>query len=231
MTALPLFGDSGDGQGVQRTIADQVAADLHRLILRGHFPAGAHLRIQELAERFDTSAMPVREALRKMAALGLVDLVPHRGARVCELSASDLEDTYRARLAIETVVLVEAARSFTPEQAALAEEALGRHKAALVVGNIDETRRQHARFHFALYNAAGSRWLVRAVQPAWQNSERYRFSGQHTHAHDKSHAEHVELMRACLARDPMRAQAAMRVHLEGAATRMRAALAAPDALA
>ncbi|WP_225753241.1 GntR family transcriptional regulator [Actinotalea sp. Marseille-Q4924] len=214
-----------NSQGVQRTLAEQVASELHRLILRGVLPAGSHLRIQELAERFDTSSMPVREALRKLAALGLVDLVPHRGARVRELSVDDLEDTYRARLALETLVVAEAAATFTEEQAAMAQEALARHETHLARGENDEARRAHTEFHFLLYQAAGSKWLLRAIEPGWQNSERYRFSHQHEDAYsDRSHEEHVELLNACRARDPRRAEEAMRVHLEGAMSRMRAAM-------
>jgi DNA-binding GntR family transcriptional regulator len=211
--------------GVQRTMAEQVASELHRLILRGTLPAGSHLRIQELAERFETSSMPVREALRKLAALGLVDLVPHRGARVCELSVEDLEDTYRARLALEPLVVASAAESFTEDQARAAEDALTRHEAHLAAGENDAARRAHTEFHFLLYQAAGSRWLLRAIEPGWQNSERYRFSRVHADAYnDRSHQEHVELLHACRAQDPARAQEAMRVHLQGAMSRMRAAM-------
>ena len=229
MSTSSPFGTSGDGRGVQRTIADQVATELHRLILRGHFPSGAHLRIQDLAERFDTSAMPVREALRKMAALGLVDLEPHRGARVRDLSVEDLDDTYRARLAVESYVIAEAASKFTEAQGQLAERALERHEAARAAGDIDEARRHHQEFHFALYDAAGSPWLARCIQPAWQNSERYRFSQEQADAyHDQSHREHLELLHACLAGDPGRAATAMRVHLEGALSRMRSAMTTGD---
>lgn len=224
--APEMFQLSPDNsQGVQRTLAEQVASELHRLILRGVLPAGSHLRIQELAERFDTSSMPVREALRKLAALGLVDLVPHRGARVCELSIADLEDTYRARLALEPFVVAEAAEHFTQEQAAKAQEALARHEAHLAAGENDAARRAHTEFHFLLYQAAGSRWLLRAIEPGWQNSERYRFSRRHEDAYnDRSHEEHIELLNACRAQDPQRAERAMRVHLEGAMGRMRAAM-------
>ncbi|WP_207781910.1 GntR family transcriptional regulator [Phytoactinopolyspora limicola] len=220
-----LSTEGSTGGQPERTLAGRVAAELHRLILRGVFPAGSHLRIQELAERFDTSAMPVREALRKLAALGLVDLVPHRGARVCELSLADLEDTYRVRLVLEPLVVAAAAAEFTEEQGRAAHEALQRHEAFLAANDADAARQAHTEFHFLLYQAAGSRWLLRSIEPAWQNSERYRFSSAHENAYnDRSHEEHVELLNACLTRDPQRAEAAMRVHLEGAMSRMRAAM-------
>lgn len=221
----PLPAENSGGVEPERTLAGRVASELHRLILRGVFPAGSHLRIQELAERFDTSAMPVREALQKLASIGLVDLVPHRGARVCELSLEDLEDTYRVRLVLEALAVAEAAAGFTEESARAAEDALKRHEAYLAANDADAARRAHSEFHFLLYQATGSRWLLRAIEPPWQNSERYRFASQHENAsHDRSHEEHLELLNACRARDPQRAEAAMRRHLEGAMSRMRAAM-------
>lgn len=222
---LSLAAESSSGVEPGRTLAGRVATELHRLILRGVFPAGSHLRIQELAERFDTSAMPVREALQKLATIGLVDLVPHRGARVCELSLEDLEDTYRVRLVLEPLVVAAAATEFTDEYGRAAESALIRHEAYLAANDADAARRAHTEFHFLLYQAAGSRWLLRAIEPAWQNSERYRFASAHENAYnDRSHEEHLELLNACRAGDPKRAEAAMRVHLEGAMSRMRAVM-------
>ena len=76
---------------LQRTLSGHVAAELHRLILDGTLAAGSMLRIQEVAERFNTSSMPVREALRILDAMGLVEVIPHRGTRVAELTRAESE--------------------------------------------------------------------------------------------------------------------------------------------
>src|SRR4051794_30652230 len=90
-----------NGSGLQRTMADRVTVEIHRLIIMGDIEPGSALPIRDLADRFGTSAMPVREALRRLGALGLVEIAPHRGARVAEVSIEDLEDTYRVRLLLE----------------------------------------------------------------------------------------------------------------------------------
>jgi len=206
--------------GFERTLADRVTAELHRMILRGEFHAGEALRIQELAARFDTSSMPVREALRRLAALGLVDLVPHRGARVMELSRADLEDTFRTRLALEPLVTGEAAAKFDEEQYARAEEALERHERLRLAGDVEGARIAHTEFHFTIYRASASRWLLLAIEPVWQNTERYRFAAPSGASAERSHREHTEILQACHEHDVERAVEATRQHLQGAMDRM-----------
>lgn len=223
----PFEFSPGTANRIERTLADRVAAELHRLILQGTYASGEALRIHDLARRFDTSSMPVREALRRLAALGLVDLVPHRGARVVELSRLDLEDTFRTRLALEPLAIAEAAKKFTDEQAARAATALHRHETLLSTGDVDGARTAHTEFHFLLYEASGSRWLLRAIEPVWQNTERYRFSSNDSRSVERSSREHANILEACRVHDSQRAKKAIREHLNGALDRMLAALS-PD---
>ncbi|KAA9085442.1 GntR family transcriptional regulator [Microbacterium radiodurans] len=208
-----------------RTLADNVAEALHQAILRGEYPAGTWLRIQDLAATFETSSMPVREALRRVAALGLVEVVPHRGARVVELSVADLEDTYRTRRVIEGALVGEAAREFTAETEAAAAAALEEHERLIDAGSVEAARQAHTAFHFAIYRASQSRWLLRSLEPVWQNSERYRFaSPADTSARSRSHQEHTEILQACADRDADRARHAIELHLDGAVRRIRGAM-------
>src|SRR5690349_4953493 len=79
-----------------------VAADLIReAILDGELPAGARLKEDELAERLDVSRTPVREALRRLEAEGLVVHEPKRGAAVRSYTPEELDDMYRLRALLE----------------------------------------------------------------------------------------------------------------------------------
>lgn len=210
---------------IRRTLTDQVLIRLHQAILGGEFPAGTWLRIQDLARRFDTSSMPVREALRKLDSLGLVEVFPHRGARVAALTMEDLVDSYRARRGIETALVELAAQHFTAENGAVASGALRRHEAVLAAGDMAEARQAHTDFHFRIYQASGSRWLLRSLDPVWQNCERYRFaSPDDERARALSHSEHAEILAACAANDSARAQVAVQTHLDGALERIRRAM-------
>ena len=105
-----------------RTLAERAFATLHEAIVTGVLAPGERLPIQELAGVLELSPMPIREALRQLDSLGLVENIPHRGARVTELSIDDLREDYDARLALEQLAVRHAAEKFTAEDAKLARE-------------------------------------------------------------------------------------------------------------
>lgn len=207
------------------TLSDYVEAEIHRSILSGVFPGGYALRITELAQHYDMSTMPVREALQRLAGIGLVEIIPRKGARVLELSVADLEDTYETRAQLESLAVRKAAESFDAAAAEAAGSALEAHVAALADGDVDRARTAHQRFHFAVYEACGSRWLIRSIEPAWRNSERYRFAAISDASHqEQSDREHQTLLDACIRNSPNDAEVAMRNHLSSACGRIRKAM-------
>ncbi|GAB3436890.1 GntR family transcriptional regulator [Phycicoccus ginsengisoli] len=205
----------------RRTLAETAAVELHRLILSGELQAGEPLRLADLADRLQMSHMPIREALRRLDALGLVEMTPHKGTRVRPLSHEDFLDTYSTRLALESLAIRQAANRCTDDDLAIADAALALHEQRLERGDMIEARAAHTRFHFTLYQASGSRWLPRAIEPVWQNSERYRFATPSDPARRaESHEEHQRMLDACRQHDAHTAAAALRCHLEGAASRI-----------
>lgn len=215
----------GSGAPDQQTVADKVAADLHGAILRGEFPGGSQLKVQDLADRYGASAMPIREALRRLTALGLVQILPHRGARVLELSLEDMRDTMSVRLALEPLAAELAAAKLTSEDVATAATALARLEADIAAKDRASARRHHRTFHMTLYQAAGSAWLLRLIEPLWQNADRYRFAYPLSDADqiDSNH-EHRLILGACIAGDVAGARLTMREHLELSAARVEALL-------
>lgn len=202
-----------DHRTAQRTLADSATSSLHDAILTGELPAGAPLRLGELASALGMSMMPVREALRRLAAIGLVDIVPHKGAWVRELTADDAQDTLDTRLALETLAIQRAVGRFTEQDTETAAAELDRHVAAARRGENVAARLAHSQFHFTIYRASGSRWLLRALEPVWQNSERYRFAGPRRSSLPASTREHRAILDACQAHDTERAVAALVTHL------------------
>jgi DNA-binding GntR family transcriptional regulator len=86
---------------VVTSLADEIAFRIQTGILDGHFPPGTHLQQDELCARFGVSRTPVREALRKLQATNLVDLVPNRGATVRVPTRKELVDVYAVRAELE----------------------------------------------------------------------------------------------------------------------------------
>jgi DNA-binding GntR family transcriptional regulator len=100
----------------RRALVDKLASQLHARVLSGELPSGTRLRQEALAEEFGVSRTPVREALRKLQAGGLVELHPHRGAVVRGLSPREIRDAYEVRAALEALAAQLAAERATREQ-------------------------------------------------------------------------------------------------------------------
>lgn len=223
MTVDPAPPSSGP-----RTMAENAAEQLHRAIVSGEVPAGSHLRLTEIAERLGMSMSPVREALRRLESLGLVEVHPHRGAFVRELSKSDFRDTMATRIMLESAAVEQAADRFDSEHEQEALNWLKRYTSLVEADLVVEAREAHTALHFTLYKASGSRWLVHAIEPVWRNSERYRFASESHEPGDALQHEHEPIITACIDHDPQRAGKALTKHLETAAKRMEANIPTDD---
>ena len=100
---------------LESTKADDIAGLIEEAIVSGELTPGSVLRQEQLSERFGVSRTPVREALRRLAALGLVSFEPNRGVRVRTLSRGDLREAFLVRAELEALVTEEAARKLTPD--------------------------------------------------------------------------------------------------------------------
>jgi DNA-binding GntR family transcriptional regulator len=196
-----------------RTLESQAVAEIQRRILSGELQPGQRLRIEELAEMLEMSPMPVRDALHRLEALGFTDRIPHRGTRVRPLSSEDLIDLYAARIPLEMLAVRRAAERFTPEAA---EHALGLLETYRSLYELDppSARETHLQFHFSLYAAGGSPWLMRLIRPLVESSERYRVLSLPSRGTiEERHREHLAILNACAAHEPEEAAIALREHL------------------
>jgi DNA-binding GntR family transcriptional regulator len=200
--------------GGHRTLAERAFATLHEAIVTGVLAPGERLPIEELAEILEMSPMPIREALRLLDSVGLVENIPHRGARVTELSIDDLREVYEGRLALEPLAVRHAAEKFTVENAQQATDRLAEHLRASKQRTLAPIWATHTAFHFALYDAARSRWMLRLIRPLWESSERYRFAMLPARMNlDKRRLEHERILQACIDHDPDAASRELYNHL------------------
>lgn len=196
------------------TTTQQAYEAILRAILSGDIPAGEPLRLKLLSERLGMSMMPVREAIRQLESVGVIEVQPHRGARVREVSTEDLEDTHRTRIVIEGALCHRAAQRFTAAAADAATAALDRHRRELRRRDFDAARDAHKEFHYTIYRAADSMWLLRTLEPVWNNSERYRAATMVSRdVFTRRRQEHEAILAACVEHDPDAARAALRAHL------------------
>jgi DNA-binding GntR family transcriptional regulator len=96
------------------TKADDIARVLEDEIVGGRVAPGTVLRQEQLSERFDVSRTPVREALRRLAALGLVSFEPNRGVRVRSVEPAELREAYLVRAELEALATYVATPRMTP---------------------------------------------------------------------------------------------------------------------
>src|SRR5439155_2420903 len=86
------------------TKADEIALALEDAIISGELAPGSVLRQEQLSARFEVSRTPIREALRRLAATGLVSFVPNRGVRVRTISRDELRQAFLIRAELEALV-------------------------------------------------------------------------------------------------------------------------------
>lgn len=215
--------------GGHRTLAERAFATLHEAIVTGVLAPGERLPIEELAEILEMSPMPIREALRQLDSVGLVENIPHRGARVTELSIDDLREVYEARLALEPLAVRHAAEKFTDADAALAAERLEAHVKAYKQRDLGLVWSTHTAFHFALYDAGKSSWMRRLINPLWETSERYRFAMLPVRLKlEQRRQEHERILQACIDHDGDAAALELYNHLARTANLIAAQMGSGD---
>ena len=179
--------------------SDMVADVLRELITDRQLSPGTPLRQRDLAEQFDVSYTPVREALRRLESEGLVVTDVHRGATVAHTESEELEENYRILAALETLAGSLAVAKMTDGD--LTEiEALYREVAAC--GADDERLAEiYRQFHFRVYECARSPMLLLLMRLLWRS---FPDGPQAGRPHQESVQQHAELVSALKERDEER---------------------------
>ena len=199
-------------------------AMLRELILAGALPAGTKLGEADLATRLDVSRTPVREALSRLAAEGLVDLVPNRGARVARWSDEDLEQIFELRLRLEPyavgLAIPRLSDSDLDDLDDLAQRMVGLGKPGRSQ-DLDGIVHLNRQFHRTLINRAANPALASALLAVTHASVvNQNFHNYSPAALARSLAHHVEIVAAARVGNADWANAVMRSHLYSARATM-----------
>lgn len=218
-----------------RTIADALDVQLRAAILRGDIAPGAKLKLEELRERFGVSLSPLREALSRLAAEGLVLAESQRGFRLPEASGERLAEVITLRCQLEPFALGESIRRGGDEW----EERLvavfhrlsklERADPRAAKTRVEDWERAHREFHEALISACSMPILLQFCGVLNDLSDRYRRLFLARNPLDRNvHGEHQAILDAALARKAERAAALLRRHVERTGTNVLRAMQ-PDA--
>jgi len=200
---------------------------LREAIYREILPGGEPLHEADLATALQVSRTPVREALARLLAEGLVAYHPPRGLVVREVTTQEIEDVFEVRFGIDPLAARLAAQRASQVELTMLHSLLSQMEEATGQGDWDRLVGIALRFHQVLYEATRNARLAelatrlyafvhRAHQSTLRDPERAR----------RALEEHKELLEAIAARDPERAETVMRAHLEHA---LRARLARQEA--
>ena len=207
-------GGGRDPAGEPRTRALALKDAIAEAILTGAYRAGERLDEVSVAQHFRVSRTPVREALKQLAAMELVELRPHRGAFVAGLHPSRLSELFEAMGEVEAACArLAAVKMSRPEREGL-EVAWAACDAALHEGHQDRIHAANQLFHAAIHAGAHNAFLAEAAQVlrrrlAPLSRAQFGLAGRPDH----SAREHGAIMAAIRAGDGPGAEAAMRRHL------------------
>ena len=193
---------------------EQVAERLRTRIFAHELPPGGWIDEQALTLEYGISRTPLREALKVLAAEGLVVLKPRRGCYVTQLSEQDIDEVFPVMAILEGRVAEEAARRVTSADfarlAAIHAE-LEKHAAA---NNTDRFFEANQSFHTALQEIAGNRYLAQLIDDARKVIKLTRRDSLRLEGRLKqSLAEHRGILEALRLKDPVLAQQRMHDHL------------------
>jgi DNA-binding GntR family transcriptional regulator len=193
-----------------RTVDREVYAQLRQAILHGRLPPGAWLRQEELASSFGVSRMPIRDALRSLGAEGLVELLPHRGFRVAQLSGEELEELYATRMGLEGLAARLAAARMTPAVLERMADVLEQLEPLCRSNDLEAYLLAEAEYHHTCYSASGREQLCRNVADLRERAARYLRVVFTSPARLEESLEHQRrLFDACESRDGPAAEQAL----------------------
>ena len=147
------------------SVVDHVYAAIRERIREGALARGARVHQEDLAAELGVSRTPVREALRRLAAEGLVEMHTNRGARVADVSEGDMRGSYEARLVVEPGAARLAAQRGLAEPQAQMRAAVAAQRRA--IGKIRPSFEANRDFHVALVAASGNEFLRDFVENLW----------------------------------------------------------------
>ncbi len=181
---------------------DQVAARLRTMVVEGRIAPGAKLNERELCEQLSVSRTPLREAIKLLAAEGLVELLPNRGAVAARLTEDDVRSTFEVLAALEGLSGELAAQRITDEELTEIRALHYEMMACFARRNLPGYYQLNARIHAAINQAAKNPVLATTYRSVNARAHPMRFHTNHDEQKWKrAMAEHGEMLEALAAHD------------------------------
>ncbi len=192
--------------------ADAITDALRDLILNGELGIGVQLKQQALAERFGVSRIPVREALKRLEAEGLLEHRPHQGSIVSSQSVQELIESLDIRIALEARALRLAIPLMQPSDHRAAQKILERYEDS---DSPQEWADLNLEFHLTLYRPCGRAKLLKMIEDSVRGIGRHLRAMQSYKVGRKTpQTEHQLILQACMDQDIAQAVDLLEKHIE-----------------
>jgi len=208
------------------SVVDQVYTATRARIMDGTLQRGARIHQEDLADELGVSRTPVREALRRLAAEGLVEMRTNRGARVADVGRDDMNAAYEARLVIEPGAARLAAQQAAPAPLARMASAVTAQRRA--IPDVRRSFEANREFHLALVAGSGNPFLIQIAERLWVTrigEAIYERQSETPERMGLDADEHQQILAAIEGRNGRRAESLTRRHLADAMQRSRDILA------
>jgi len=194
--------------------ADLVREHLEQAIVTGEFEDGERLNETRLSARFNVSRTPLREAIHMLASMGLIEVLPRRGAFVRQPTVVDMIEMFEVMAELEALCGRLVARRATAPQLAAIKASLESCEAALAAGDSDAYYRENETFHLLIYEMSGNNFLEAEASRLHKRLQAFRRIQLRVRGRmSQSMKEHREIYDAIEAGDESRATAALRDHV------------------
>ncbi|MCB1895409.1 MAG: GntR family transcriptional regulator [Zoogloeaceae bacterium] len=194
----------------------EVAERLRERIFAHELRPGTWIDEQAVADQYGISRTPLREALKVLAAEGLVTLKPRRGCYVTEISEQDLDEIFSVLALLEGQCAATTAETASDREI---NELVEMHRAlerAAASGDIDHFFEGNQAFHARLQQITGNHWLQHCIEDLRKVVKLSRHHSLFSEGRlEQSLGEHQRILEAFVARDPAQAEARMREHILG----------------
>jgi len=196
------------------TSSDVIAKHIRSAIVDGRIKEGEPIRQDEIGALFNVSKIPVREALKRLEAEGLVEFRRNRGVFVTKLSEPEIEEIFEVRAILESAAIQQSVPKMT---AATFERAFQHYQSFLQNKDTGEWSALNWRFHSSLYEDAGKPFLMQQIRAMNDRIERYlRVQLTLADGKQKSDDEHLAILHACKVGDAVKAGKLTYDHIMGA---------------
>jgi len=203
-------------QIIRHSLHESLVAPLREMILQGELRPGEKVPEEQLCERFGVSRTPIREALKVLAAEGVLQILPHRGAIVARITEDQIEELFPIMASLERLAGALACARATDADIARVRALHDRMMECFENGDEVEYLKHNRLIHESFFEIAGNVTLSAFYQQILTRIHACRFVVRKSREHwANAVSEHCEMIEALEARDAMRLATLLELHVTG----------------